>query len=141
MSPSRCAGGSSVRSTSGNSKSTWSVITCDGCPALAGNVVRNVERIVGNQLIQEPQPFLGEGQRQLVPARHPRHRQLAGTRSAVARRFEQRAQLGDSPRFEQRAQRQFNGKPALHAGDDLDGQQRVATEFKEVVKNADRANP
>ena len=85
------------------------------------------------QLIQEPQPALGEGQGQL-------DRPLPGgqCQPGPVRPGQVLGQLGHRRGLEHRPDRQLRIQQRPGAGDHLHGQQGVAAEVEEVVVDADR---
>ncbi|MNV45986.1 hypothetical protein D3C71_1378000 [compost metagenome] len=84
------------------------------------------------QPVQEPQPLLCERQRNLIRARHCL--QGGASLSSIAQYgFKLRDRWG----LEQGADGQFDAQAGADAADQFGGQQRVATQVKEVVIDAD----
>src|SRR5262245_3884142 len=90
---------------------------------------------VGLELINKPQPFLGEAQREPVES-SPVDGSYRGN-IASSRLRDQLGQLGDAASLEQRLQRQVDVQPATNLRDQLGGQQRMPPELEEVVVDSD----
>ena len=101
----------------------------------AGNVVGRTVRV---ELVQKPQPFLGEGERRRPVVVHPDQRRRL---SATTPRLDARRQLGQRLRLERHRERQLDAEVLAQARDQAGRQQRVTAELEEVVVAADRANP
>ena len=88
------------------------------------------------QLIQEPQPFLGEGQAQgLVAGDRRQGRQGGGGR--VTGGVERGGEIGEGGVFEQVAHGEFEAEGLAHPRHHLDGAEGMAAEGEEVVVAAD----
>ena len=98
-------------------------------PHRAGQVVG---RAPGLQLVEEPEPLLGEGQRQL-PALGP-VRSTAASRDRSAPRRSAPASAATRGRLEQGPQRQLHPQRLAHPRHHPCGQQRVAAEMEEGLR-------
>ncbi len=96
-----------------------------------------VGRAAGLQLVQEPQALLGEGEGQLLRARHALdgwgHARLSGAHGRV----DALGEGGDGGRLEQVAQGEVHVEGRADAGDGPRGEQRVAAQLEEVVGGTD----
>jgi hypothetical protein len=102
---------------------------------------RVVEGAPRLELIQEPEAFLSEGERE--PATrgplgddcrsHVGHGGLSPT--------DQRGQLGHRTRLEQRARRDVEPEGVPHAGDDLHRRERMTPQLEEIVVDSDVLEP
>ena len=109
-------------------------------PESAGQVVGRAPRL---QLVDEPEPLLGEGERQLRRPRSPLSpegpaRDRSAGRRALPRRpsldaCDPRRQGGDRRRFEDRPHRELHPEGGAQARHHLGGEERVAAEREEVV--------
>src|SRR5215472_1854767 len=97
-----------------------------------------VQGVVGIDLVEHPQPLLGKGQGQRLI---PWHGSDARALRQMGRRDFLRllGQACDAVEFKEHSQRKLDVKGAAYAGDDLSGQQGVATEIEKVVIYTDLA--
>ena len=86
------------------------------------------------KLVQEPEALLGEGQRNEI---RPRLRRQSQTHRSGILALQLRRQPGDGRVLEQTAQSQFHAQVRSHPADQSGRQQRMPTQFKEVVVDAD----
>src|ERR1700692_2957761 len=93
------------------------------------------------QLIQEPQPLLHEGDRQVLFAGNTLDRQEsvlflfpASTNQAVA-------ELLDCRRIKKAGQRQLELERFADTGDNLNGQQGISADIEEIIANAELFQP
>ena len=112
----------------------------------AARQVQGARHVVGGagpfELIEKPQALLGEGERQRLIARGDGNVAGGGLHGAFGRRFpsQRRAQplgeLSDAGGFKEPAHRDGHTQGVAQPRDELGGQQRMTTEFEEVVVNA-----
>ena len=99
-----------------------------------------VDRRVAVHLADEPEPFLGEGERRInAPSLGLTRHQRRKDRPVVpaAHRLDLQRQLSNGRFLEECSHRQARRQRATNARDDLRRQQGVAAEFEEVVPHAD----
>ncbi len=92
----------------------------------------------GFELIQEPQPLLCERQRQGAGARNALQWRRLEARSAGQSGAQTRGQLLHRGGFEDVAQGQLDLEGHADPGDELRGEQRVASQLEEVAVQADQ---
>ena len=108
------------------------------------HVVGHVPR---RELVEEPEPLLGEGEarRALALAKRAGERRRGSGRAAGgfgrARPLHRRRQTRDGGRREELAERDLDAERLAEPGEDLGGEERVATQVEEVVADRDRGNP
>ncbi|MCK8501112.1 hypothetical protein M0222_25350, partial [Myxococcus fulvus] len=91
----------------------------------------------GLELVDEPEALLGEGEWEGPGARDGEDgRRLSGECLARSRK-DSRGERGDGGGLEEGPQRQLDTEGRADAGNDLGGEERVATEGEEVVGDAD----
>ena len=105
-----------------------------------------VERPPGLQAVEEPEPLLGEGERQAAAPRGARGTARRGRRRlqpapATAVRDPSTArdgarEVGEARQLEQAAQRELDAEGLAEARDELGGEERVAAELEEAVAGA-----
>ncbi|GMU11132.1 hypothetical protein ASNO1_73860 [Corallococcus caeni] len=95
-----------------------------------GDVVRGA---AGLELVQEPQPLLGEGERRGAFVGGASQRRQTGAGGGGAQTL---GEGGDGGGLEEGAQGHFRAEGGADAGDELGGQQRVAAEGEEVGVDA-----
>ena len=98
-----------------------------------GDVVEGIARL---ELIEEPQPLLGKGQRERPRARHGYERQSRRARRRPPARLDRRGQRPHRGRLEQRAHRQFHAEGVAHPREHLGGEQRMPSQLEEAVLHA-----
>ena len=102
---------------------------------------RHVLGAVRLELVEEPQPLLGERQRQRRPSRAHRRGSRRPPRRRPALAGQQRGQPGDGRRGEQRPRRHPHAERRPQPGDHPDAQDRVAAQVEEVVVRRRPAPP
>ena len=98
-----------------------------------GNVIR---RIAGHQLIEEPEPFLRERERQAVSLLDSHHGRTSRTRVRSSRGRDDRRHTGDGRMREQGRQRKLDLDLGANPGHDACCQQGVPPQIEEVVMDA-----
>ena len=92
-------------------------------------------------LLQEPEPLLGKGERQI---QRTHHRLKGGNLPAwgsLGERLEALGYLGHRRHLKEAAQRQLHLQGLAHAPHNLHGQQGVSAKLEEVVVEADLLHP
>ncbi len=109
-----------------------------------------VDRRAGHQLVDEPEPLLGEGERRLRAGALGRRHRLEDRRGLArgggrerrrAGGLDDRRQPGDRRRLEEGANRQVDFEGLADAAEDPRHQERMAAEVEEIVVDADRLAP
>ena len=101
-----------------------------------------VERAARLELVEEPEPLLGERSGQRASSRGAgRDRRCVRASADLLELLEPRGEAGDGGRLEQGPQRELDVEGVAEPRDDLGGQERVAAELEEVVVDADPFAP
>src|SRR5579872_1401279 len=94
------------------------------------DVIGSIARL---QLFQEPEPLLGKGKWQVLRSRNRHQRRRFYPWLASQRLFDLPGQASHRGKLKQRAYRNFHQQKRAYARDDLNCQQRVAAQLKEIV--------
>ncbi len=131
-----------VRSTSWRRTISWSARSSAPASRAPDRRTRDrqvVGRASGLELVQEPEPLLREGQRQVAVPGHRHdlrgHHAAGAAQGALDLRRPSRQASSVSNRLRTR---QLDAEGGAGAGDHLGGEQRMAAELEEVVRRADR---
>jgi hypothetical protein len=100
-----------------------------------------VDRRVALHLLHEPEPLLGEGERQVAVARRRHDRRRGGAAGVAEPRLHLRRQLGQAGALEDDADRELDPERLADAGDQPRGEERVAAQVEEVVLTPTRSTP
>lgn len=95
-----------------------------------------VEGVVGVDLVEEPEPLLGKGEREQALTRGALDGRSEEALPFPHRRFDLFGEGGDGRRLEDGPERQGHLEGVARAGDDLDGEERVAAEIVEALVDA-----
>ena len=111
-----------------------------GEPDGGGDVVG---RGAGLHLVEEPEPLLGEGERQGCPRGQRAQRRRLRQRAAAGglRHLHQPREAGHGRLLEQAAHGQLDLEDIAHPRDHLRGEEGVPAEREEIVEDADAAGP
>ncbi len=97
-----------------------------------------VERAAGLQLIEKPQPLLGEGERQATPRRRPTEgRDRLSPQAFLTQLGDDGGELGYRRSLEEPAERYLDPEPLANPRHHLGTEQGVPSELEEVVQGAD----
>src|SRR5215217_6982970 len=91
----------------------------------------------GLELVDEPEALLSEGERQRARARHREDGRRLSAGALVRGREDAGGERGDGGGLEESAKGKLDAEGRADAGDDLGGEEGVATEGEEVVGDAD----
>ncbi len=101
-----------------------------------------VGRVARPQAVQEPEPLLGERERQRTVTGHRAERRSGGRRAGGRPGLlDPGRHAGESRSLEDGAQRQLDREGVAHPGDELGRQQRVPAQLEEAVLAADLLHP
>ena len=93
--------------------------------------------VPGFELMEEPEPLLGERERQMAVARHNRDRRGPQTLGRCRRRFNAGGEFRDGGMLEQAAQRQIQAEGFPDSGHHLRRQQGMTTQLEKIVLHSD----